>query len=68
MSAHPFTDPVSSKPCVLEVIPGCPPGVRHPGCGALADVSAQLDAFYCPACAYNGRISGAWVVGLLRSR
>ena len=68
---HPFTDPISGKICVLVIPPagrvhptaGQPKiGVDHPGCDQLADVAVELDAFYCPACRWNGRVSGAWAV------
>lgn len=69
---HPFTDPITGAGCVL-VIPaggrifrdsmGSPQiGIEHPGCPDLADLSVELDAFYCPACRWNGRVSGAWAV------
>lgn len=58
----PFTDPVSGARCVLVVVPGggVVPGVVHPRCDRLADLSLELDAFWCPACRWNGRVSGAW--------
>ena len=61
--AHPFTDLASGRTVVLHV--GGRAGVEHPDCGELADVSAVLDAFYCAACRWNGRISGAWYVHML---
>lgn len=36
-------------------------GISHPHCDKLADVSLELDAFYCLACKYNGRVSVAWI-------
>lgn len=42
-------------------------GVGHPDCDQLADVSLELDAFYCSACRWNGRVSGAWVVDQLEA-
>lgn len=39
-------------------------GVRHPDCDHLADVSPDLDAFYCSECKWNGRISGAWFMDM----
>lgn len=60
----PFTDFAGGGECELAVTGGggIPVylGVAHPGCGALADVSVHLDAFYCPACGRNGRVSGPW--------
>lgn len=40
-------------------------GVAHDGCLELADLSLDLDAFYCVACGLNGRISGAWACGCI---
>ncbi len=67
---HRFIDPIRGVECALALAPedGAPPGVAHPGCPFPADVSLDLDAFYCTHCRYNGRISGAWVVDLLRQR
>ena len=71
---HPFTDDVSGQPCELVIpdggkvfpSPGEPKtGVRHPDCPAVADLCMDLDAFYCPACRWNGRISGAWAAGMI---
>lgn len=69
--AHPFTDPVSGRSVVLVMTddPESRPydgshGVRHDGCDRLADVSPELDAFYCRACRFSGRISGAWFMDL----
>jgi hypothetical protein len=67
--AWPFTDPVSGQQCTLR-IDGTQygdAGVEHPGCERLADVSPDLDAFYCPGCGWNGRISGAWFMELWTS-
>ena len=70
----PFTDPVSDTECVLVVPPGgrvYPEpgepkiGIVHPGCDALADLAVDLDAFFCPACKRNGRVSGAWCVDVI---
>lgn len=70
-----FTDPCSMATCTL-IVEGPSPsffdperrsGVQHPGCGHLADVSADLDAFYCGICKWNGRISGAWAIDVLQS-
>lgn len=36
-------------------------GISHPSCDRLADISLDLDAFYCTACKYNGKVSGAWI-------
>lgn len=58
----PFHDLVSGEPCAL-VIGRDTVGVEHPECTYLADVSVNLDAFYCTKCGANGRVSGAWVVG-----
>lgn len=63
MSAHPFVDPVRGREVTLHI--GDTPGVEHPDCDVRADVSPQLDCFYCPACGWNGRISGAWFIDLV---
>jgi hypothetical protein len=66
---HLFTDVAGGAGCVLVVPaggavyprPGQPKiGVSHPGCGLLADLAVELDAFYCPGCRYNGRVPGGW--------
>jgi hypothetical protein len=71
---HAFRDPIRDMTCVL-VIPadgrifplrGEPKiGIAHPGCESLADLSVELDAFYCQACRWNGRVSGAWCVDMI---
>jgi len=40
-------------------------GVAHPGCAAVADLAIELDAFFCPACHRNGRVSGAWCLDVI---
>lgn len=70
-----FRDPIKQRVCQL-VVPrdgsyfptGDEPkiGIAHPDCDHIADVSPNLDAFYCPACRWNGRVSGAWVVGVVK--
>lgn len=69
MRIHQFADGVSGEECTLVIPldgrifprPGeSKIGIRHPGCVELADVSPELDAFFCPACRWNGRVSGAW--------
>lgn len=66
-----FTDPISNRVCTLHVAPAedfwLAAKVQHPDCGGLADVSADLDCFYCQVCRWNGRVSGAWVVDLWES-
>lgn len=71
MSRHEFTDPISGRTMVLDMTnaaAGTPydgtHGVEHVGCARLADVSPELDAFYCPECRCSGRISGAWFMDL----
>lgn len=69
-----FTDAARGAECIL-VIPsagrvwpaeGEPKiGVEHPGCDALADLVLDLDAFWCPLCRRNGRISGAWAADMI---
>jgi hypothetical protein len=67
MTAEPmtFTDPISEQRCELVLTPEV--GVKHPGCNTLADLVAHLDAFYCPQCGMNGRISGAWAMRMMRN-
>jgi hypothetical protein len=68
-----FTDLISRRECVLRVglgvdrlRPGLPGAVvLHGECPTPADVSPDLDCFYCPDCRWNGRISGAWVMDVL---
>jgi hypothetical protein len=62
-SAYPFTDPVSGRGCVVHF--GVAPGIEHPDCTFRAQVSPELDAFYCTHCRWKGRISGAWFMDLL---
>lgn len=62
---RPFVDPVKGVERELVVLIG-PPAfdalkVEH-GCSDLADVSADLDAWFCPVCHAQGRISGAWAL------
>jgi hypothetical protein len=69
---HRFTDLVSGRTCAVVIGPATDlfdgeTGVAHPGCDQLADISINLDAFYCRVCRYSGRVSGAWVVDLLRA-
>lgn len=71
--SHEFHDPISGLRCVLQagagvdrLRPGLPGlGVMHGTCPQLADVSPDLDCFYCPECRWNGRISGAWAMDML---
>jgi hypothetical protein len=68
-TAHAFTDPITNREVTLIVGEEMDAtGVRHPGCPALAHVSPDLDAFYCAACRWNGRISGAWFMDLWARR
>jgi len=64
-----FYELVRGGECVLVVppdgrvspVPGqAKIGVAHPGCDAVADLAIELDAFFCPSCKRNGRVSGAW--------
>ena len=68
MSGYPFTDLVRLRECELVIEPGRLPRVRHPGCIVLADVSVELDAFYCRFCQWNGRVPGAWVHDLTTAK
>lgn len=61
----PFIDPVSGKPCAVHL--GDASGIEHPGCKFRAQVSPELDAFFCRECGFSGRISGAWFIELLRA-
>lgn len=74
MTVSPFTDPITHRQCLLVVPPGSllfatgdepKVGVEHPDCEHLADISVELDAFYCQECRWNGRVSGAWVVDVI---
>lgn len=73
---HPFTDDASGRTCELVIPPdgkvfarpGEPKtGVLHPHCDAVADLCMDLDAFWCPVCKWNGRISGAWAVDMIEA-
>ena len=76
MGDYPFTDPASGRECSLTVPPdgrvfpgpGEPKiGVIHPGCDQTADLAIELDAFWCPACRWNGRVSGAWAADVMNA-
>jgi hypothetical protein len=56
-----FVDPMQHLPFLL-IICGSEIGVMHKGCRWGADVSIDLDSFFCHRCGCNGRISGAWVL------
>lgn len=61
-----FVDPTSGKERELLVLTNCDGAfdalkVDH-GCSDLADVSTDLDAWFCPVCHARGRISGAWAL------
>ncbi len=65
----PFYEDVQGGECELVVPPGgkvypqageAKIGVAHPGCTTVADLALELDAFFCPRCHRNGRVSGAW--------
>lgn len=60
-----FVDPVKGVERELVVLHGVSAfdglKVEH-GCTDLADVSADLDAWFCPVCHVQGRISGAWAL------
>lgn len=69
ITREPFTDPARNEQCELVIPAGgrVHPindepkiGVAHPDCDEIADLALDLDAFFCPACKRNGRISGAW--------
>lgn len=65
--AVPFIDEVHGGECTLVVPADGRPGVAHPRCEALADVAIGLDAFFCPLCHRNGRISGAWAMDVIEA-
>lgn len=56
-----FRELASGTHCFLAFEPNGKPVIKHPKCQEMADVIAELDAFYCMKCRYSGRISGAWV-------
>lgn len=60
-----FTDRISGQLCILVIPFGGQAGIEHPDCRRLADLSQELDAFYCQACKMNGRVSGAWCADLI---
>jgi hypothetical protein len=71
-----FTDLVRLRECELVVPLGgqltpafgeAKIGVDHPGCIIRADLALELDAFFCPLCQWNGRISGAWAADVIRA-
>lgn len=65
MPRYPFIDPVVHREVTLVVNSDITAsGVEHPDCDRLADVSPEMDAFYCTQCSWNGRISGAWFVDM----
>lgn len=70
---HAFSDPLHPGRNVALLIDRTKPfykggaGVEHPDCDQLADVAVHLDAFYCPTCRWNGRITGGWVVDMWRA-
>lgn len=71
LGSHPavrrsFIDPVKGVERELVVLTDVPSAfdalkVEH-GCSDLGDVSADLDAWFCPVCHARGRISGAWAL------
>ena len=66
MTTFPFTDPVDGALCAVHF--GDAPGIEHPGCTYRAQVSPELDAYWCTYCYRSGRISGDWFVMLLQER
>lgn len=70
-----FTEPVTGEHCQLVIPPDgrISPfrdqpkiGISHPQCPVLADLVLALDAFYCPGCQMNGRVSGQWCVDQIK--
>ena len=71
-----FTDPIREQQCTLVIPPGghvFPEpgepkiGVAHPGCETVADLTIELDAFWCAAWHWNGRVSGAWCLDEIKA-
>jgi hypothetical protein len=67
VTAHPFTDVISGKECIVHLADGDGTdfGIEHPDCEYRAEVFPEIDAFYCTHCKLNGRISAAWFMRLL---
>lgn len=73
VAGYAFTDPITDRVVGLKVgigidrmRPGLPGMVVvHGDCPTPADVSPDLDCFYCPTCGWNGRISGQWAMDML---
>ena len=63
-----FTDYLTGDRCFLVIDPDGKPGVRHRNCSVMAALIAELDAFYCMECGYNGRVSGRWAVEIITAR
>ena len=63
-----FTDYLTGDRCFLVIDPDGKPGVRHRNCPVMAALVAELDAFYCMECGYNGRVSGRWAVEIVTAR
>ena len=68
VTRYAFTDPIRNTRVTLMIDPAArlfdALTVAHPHCESRADVSANLDAFYCQSCGWNGRINGRWAVAL----
>lgn len=41
-------------------------GIRHVGCSDLAGITIELDCWFCASCHRQGRISGAWVLDMMK--
>jgi hypothetical protein len=65
LARRPFIDPISGTERELLVLSNATAFdglvVEH-GCSDLGNVSADLDAWFCPVCHAQGRISGAWAL------
>lgn len=65
---HMFTDPTNPGAMLALVVDDAgTPTVEHLPCGTGADVTVELDAWYCPACSRRGRVAGSWVVSIVRA-
>jgi hypothetical protein len=72
----PFTDDIGGGWCELVIPPGgkvypqageAKIGIGHPRCDVVADLAIELDAFFCPECKRNGRVSGAWCAEVIEA-
>lgn len=57
-----FLELTSLTECWLVITPQLNARIKHPDCPQLADISLELDAFYCVRCRFGGRVSAYWVL------